>query len=471
MEKKKIAYIGGILLLALIGLSFFSKTIANLSLQKVTVEKGKMSYLNQEEKEEGAAEFEKTYKIFAPGKVKIKTLNVKVGDQIKKGQVLCELDGGKSSDDEQSKALEIEKNELTTTHLKSKLTSLQTQLQSAQGKLGRMEQKAAQKANQRKAKLIAQRKDENTIDLEAAQKKLEADEVLYKEGAVAKSVIEEDQDAIEKLKLKIAEQKENEAEKNEAAEETSQENIESQQASIEAIQNQILETTQEIENNQLEGEKLQLELDQLQNKVSHQGKVFAKEDSVVLALSVEEGQQIEENSEIMQLASLAEGEKVSFVVNEDQTILSKGDEVSVSIPALKENQLKGKITSMKSQEQGLVVEAHFSCPQVIGGEKVEVNIQKRAQEEHLMISYSAINKEKQGYFVYVVEAEEDALGSGYRIKKARVKIGKHNLSSVEILEGISESDCVVISSEQEIQEGLKVKIENEGVFYDETPRP
>lgn len=468
-KKKIVAYIGVFFLVGVVILSFFSKTIAGLSMQKVTIARGKMGYLEQEARYEGKASFEKDYKIFAPSKGKVKRLYIKEGDRVEKGQLLCEVEFDDSQYELEKKQLDLEKCQLTYKHLEEKVSDLALQCEKAHQKLDTLKQKAQSKIEERAKPAASQISDEDELDLVAAEKKLADNEALYEVGAITKSDLENARVEVERLKLKISKSKEDQAKEDQREAEASQIAIENQEAVVESLMSQKKQIVQEMESNQLEQKALQMELAHLEKVVNLSGEIYGTEAGVVLKLEIGQGEQILDGQEMMQIGSLEAGAKVNFIVSEDQKLLAIGDSVSLSIPALKQNQLPGSITSIKNNETGLVVEAHFECPEMTGDEKVDIEVRKQAEEQHLIIPYSAINKEKTGYFVFVVDPIEDAMGSGYKVRKYRVGLGGHNLDSVEIIDGITQSVCVVISSENVIQAGMQVKVENEEVFYNESP--
>ena len=468
-KKKIIAAMGIIFIVSVMLLSFFSKTIANLSLQKVTIARGTMNYLKQEARYEGKASFEKEIKVVAPTRCKVKGIYVKVGEQVKAGQLLCKVEGNNSQYDLKKKQLDLEKNQLNYKYLADKVADLDLQYQKAKEKLDSLNKEAEAQKEERTKQMASQVKGENELDLEAAEKKLEVSEALYEVGALAKADLEAARVAVEKLKLKIKENQEIESKEAKAEEKAYQTAVESQETLLDALLSQKKQVTEEMESNQLNQKGLQLELEQLMENTLPSGEILATTDGVVLELNMTEGEQIVEGQEMLRMGSLEAGEKVDFIVSEDQNLLAIGDSIYLHISSLKQNQLLGSVTSIKNSESGLMVEAHFECPQMTGNEKVDIEVTKQTEEQHLIIPYSAINKEKTGYFVYEVLPVEDAMGSGYKVRKSRVQIGRHSLDSVEIIDGITQSACVVVSSEKTILPGMKVKIENEEVFYSEAP--
>ena len=174
---------------------------------------------------------------------------------------------------------------------------------------------------------------------------------------------------------------------------------------------------------------------------------------------VGEGEKIGEGQVLLRLGSLNAGyklevevdPKMDFMKLDDVTEL-KGEEVT---------NLQGVISKIKKEKDKLKVDITFNSKQVNAGDQITATFKEEEKIYDNVIPYSAVYKEGDSYFVFVAESIEDALGKSYVVKKRKVYVEDYDDTYAAISDGITVLDKVIITSEEEIAEGMRIRLENE----------
>jgi RND family efflux transporter MFP subunit len=143
--------------------------------------------------------------------------------------------------------------------------------------------------------------------------------------------------------------------------------------------------------------------------------------------------------------------------------VAPGDEVVVRFLSLPGQEFSGVVTAVSPAadprtgvflvEATLENEAGLLAP----GFFAEVDLVVDASEGNLVIPRSALLREGDQYYVYIVEGE--------RARKKLVTLGLSDGEKVEVLSGLEEDDLVVIKGQHYLEEGSKVSI-SEGLGGD-----
>lgn len=185
--------------------------------------------------------------------------------------------------------------------------------------------------------------------------------------------------------------------------------------------------------------------------------ICAEFAGVVTEVSAVEGSTVSEGVQLLTLES-TESVKVSFSASkQDVAKLEVGQAVEVTISGNVYDGTLSKINRMASMNASntpmVGVEVHINNPddKIILGLDAKLNIHTRFVEDALLIPVEAINADREGDFLYVVE-------NGVVVRKP-VVCGISNDTYTEILEGITEQDQVILTYiGSMLEEGMAVTV-------------
>lgn len=176
----------------------------------------------------------------------------------------------------------------------------------------------------------------------------------------------------------------------------------------------------------------------------------------VTSIAVSSGERI---SPSMPLLSIIDVSRIFVKVGISEKDISKvkeGQKVSLEIDAFPEGKFQGEVISkgvaVDQISKTLEIKIEILQPEVDipVGVFARGNILVKTNHDALIISSSALVRKKDGIYVYVIE-------EGIARKK-EVVLGIIQDKRIEILEGLSEEEEVVVLGNQELEDGLKVDI-------------
>ena len=184
--------------------------------------------------------------------------------------------------------------------------------------------------------------------------------------------------------------------------------------------------------------------------------VVAEFDGIVMECSAVQGATVAEGMQLMTLAN-SKQVKVSFSASkQDVEKLAVGQKVDVTVSGKVYEGEVSKINRMAtvnaSNTPMVGVEVHIANPddKIILGMDAKLNIYTNKAENALLIPVEAINADKEGDFLYVVE-------NGIVVRKPIV-CGISSDTHTEVLEGITEEDQIIITAYTNFEEGMAVTI-------------
>lgn len=189
-------------------------------------------------------------------------------------------------------------------------------------------------------------------------------------------------------------------------------------------------------------------------EVANQG-ITAAFDGIIMDLTVMEGMPVAEN---MQLMTLASTDKVKVTIGLGKFDLAKLKVGQTAEIEIFDNVYTGKVTKIDKMatagsngfyQVGAEVVIDNPDDKIVLGLDAKVKILTASVENVLLLPVEAMNADKQGDFVYVVE-------NGMAVRRDVVS-GISSTEFIEIKEGISENDKVILSSlVGTIEEGMVV---------------
>lgn len=93
-----------------------------------------------------------------------------------------------------------------------------------------------------------------------------------------------------------------------------------------------------------------------------------------------------------------------------------------------------------------------------GGEKAEFKLEKRSNQEGLVISNAAIHQDRDGLFVYKIDEQRGALGNIFVSHNVRIQSSETNGKETMIkVESLYKDDLIIMESSEPLQEGNRVR--------------
>jgi HlyD family secretion protein len=95
-----------------------------------------------------------------------------------------------------------------------------------------------------------------------------------------------------------------------------------------------------------------------------------------------------------------------------------------------------------------------------GGEKAEVKLEKRSQQEGLVLSNEAIHEDSEGTFVYKIEEMRGTLGNSYMARKVRIRSSEANGKKTMIqADNLYMDELIIMESSEPLQDGNRVRLQ------------
>ncbi len=408
-----------IFLTAMLLLTLFSNTLNNFLSPRVSVEKPEGGQLVKEINSMGKVQAKNILDFYIQSQLKVLEQPVKVGDKVKKGQLLIKLD---------------------TSDIAQQLESERIILQ--QKKLGI--QKLTQKKSEVNLASYENAVESAKLKMEKAKKKYNDTKELYEIGAEAQVNVNDTKGEYDlaQMDYKKAQQDYINAKKQQEGEnKNSEADIKNAQLDIELQQKKI--------------EKLEMQLGM--------NKVTAPRDGMVLELNFKEGAMADSSKPLYRLADTKKGfEFVAAVDSEAAKQLNSGVNAEVSLDNMEGYAIEGTVSSIADNKENMSrkKDVFIDIPpdNIYGGENGSVTIKINSKTYDAMVSNSALGQDNSGYFVYIVREQSGPLGNQSVAQKVRVLVGESDNSKTGITSGLSSSDRVITGSDKQLSEGMKVSL-------------
>ncbi|MFZ5966467.1 MAG: efflux RND transporter periplasmic adaptor subunit [Bacillota bacterium] len=401
-----------IFLVIMFVLTFFSKTINNFTLPKVTYETPANGALIKEVMGTGSVEANITQELYVSSSMKVTEVAVEVGDGVKQGQTLMTLDTSdieSQLEDEQDKYAQkkLQLEELMEAGLPESLMSLD---------------KAVQVARQ---------------NVDKAQKNYDSSKVLFEVGAITSISLADAEADLENVKLDYEIAKNNK----DKAVNANKRDIESTKLDISMAERKIAELTKEM----------------------NMSIVTAPCDGVVTELYYSEGMTATASQPLYRIADTGKGFQFVVTVNISAAeYLEPGDEAKISINSLKDTTLQGKVSQITDNRQqiGVKKDVSIDIPSegLVGGEIGTADIKKSIGSYNVLVPNSAVGQDNYGFFVYVLKERKGPLGNEFYVERVSVSIGDSDNTKTAVLSGVNNSDKVISDSNKQLSDGSPVMV-------------
>ncbi|BDU50826.1 efflux RND transporter periplasmic adaptor subunit [Haliovirga abyssi] len=470
MKKGKMKKIVIIIIVILVVLSvvgkFLGKKNSNKKTVKVTVEKVKLDKIESKVLAKGVVAVKNKETIYLSTPLKIKKVNFKAGDNVKKGNIIIIYDTEKRKELEYSikkMGINIENEKLALKELMKPLDEI-----SLINKKHDIEQL---KNDMKKSELSLEKLnlEAKTINknIKKTEDEVEKKEELYKNGMIAKEELEKTKDNLDNYKSSLA--------SNNIEQKQFDINLKDTQSRIEFLktiyedaknkfemETKTREDQIKIKENSIDISLLELkqEKEKLQKMVR---KTVSPVTGTILKLNAEKNYIVNIEKPVVEIADISKLIIKSEVSEYDAPKLKLGEKVVIKSDALNDKKYYGKVYKISElahesknrdyKENIVNIEILFDNSKKIlkPGYSVNLEIITAKKESAKLISIlSIMEKDKQKY-VYVVDKEN-------KLEKRDIKIGVESDFYVEVVKGLNEGDKVVVNPEEKIAEGMKVEV-------------
>ncbi len=187
------------------------------------------------------------------------------------------------------------------------------------------------------------------------------------------------------------------------------------------------------------------------------GNIFAPYDCTVTHISCKAGDTVEKYQELCVVETEESDRAVSFVVDPELADrLTVGDTADTGAGYM-DTGVTATLKSIKTADNGKLLT--FDIEGDIGsGNELTLTLGKESTEFDLVAPITAIHTDSSGTYVLVVEAMSNRLGSQYSARRAEVEILASDDVSCAVTGNIYSGDWVVINTDSPIADGDQVKI-------------
>ena len=415
--------------------TIIGRVVNGFSIARVSVETPTADYIAHTVRSVGQVEKNAEEGVHTIAGMIVKKIHVNMGDAVAAGDILFELDL-----DVLEKKLTAKQNELKKIHLQKADEESQKKV-NADNKTRAIRQ-AQDSYNQSVGGANAQvRQAEEAFDT-ANQKYVSANDVSQEELNALKADAIAKRDALEQAYIS-----------REATILGAEQAIESAQAG---------EATQStIENLQMDEEEIDKDIKKLEELKQNKGLVVATLDGVVTNLFVGTGETTGDTA-IALLADTSRGYRfVVDVTKEQNKYLSIGQAVTLSPTSGGKAVEKLEIESIIATEndaETMRVTIPVTAAQFYIGESAEMLAVQGSKQYPICLPIAALVEEDKEYFVYILEVENTILGESTVVRKHKVDVLDKNETYVAI-DNLSTNQEIVISANKELQDGIRVRME------------
>ena len=475
--------VGGVFIALVLLLVFFSKTVYNYDLPRVTAQRPNSGRLDKVETSSGQAEWEATEKIYAPLTGDVAEVLVEEGDRVEAGQPLYRMSYDADVDSAERKLREIDNSEkklvndventkLSIEQAKRQIDSVERSIQAVDAEVAAIEENAAAaaaKADNDMAQL--------EMDILKAERSLADSEVLFEIGAGTARDVDTARESLDALELKRQAQELSAADTQRSYAKQADDvrakvadyrkSIEDSRAQIETYELSLQSKDIDLAGYALQAEPYKQQLDDYEAHAV----VASPTNGTVLSLGTEKGVRVNENAMVAEVG--VEGSFVVFCsISIDNNFVGTGDPCQLEnsthtlAGSVQSITLAGASATGSGGATSKTVKIALDSDEVESGETFTITFEKMSQTSYTLVPNSALNVDNEGYYVYQVKRRKGILGDEYYIGRLGVYIGDSDGTNTAIVRGTMFFDPLVISSDKTISEGDVVLLENESDFLE-----
>jgi len=419
---------GAIILVLLVLLLFFSKTIYTYNLPEVTGTKPSKGSLSKLEISSGIAQWAETEPLYSACAGAVGRVFVKEGDKVKRGDVLFEMAFDLVS--AQRRLAEtnnnISKLEMDISGLSSKLNSIREALTAGNSESSEEEAEESERAVSGQEGLIA-------LEISRAKKAFQIAQLEFEIGFLSGNDMINAQNNFLSLLYKY-EAEADELEQSIAIKKIDLENMRLSRAAI-----------------------LDIITDYRDNAV-----IRSPAEGTIVELSAERGKFFQENAF---LASIGVGQEftVECAISLDNNFVNPGDNCELSNS---NHVLKGDVRRVRPSANGKTVTVSLASEEVSDGETFTVTFDKTSSTSFTLVPNSAINQDNDGYFLYQIKKRRGIMGEEYYVERLNIYIGDSDRQNTAVIRGITFFEPIVLVSNKALDAGATISLKNPEDFFE-----
>ncbi len=411
-RKKKILNLAKIFLGIIIVLTFFSKSFYSWTLPKVRAENIGAGSLTKEIIGEGIVEVKDRIEHYVSVTAQIKEVKVHVGDRVRKGDIIMVL----AKEDIEK---ELERKNIELSELKLEYDNI----------LSNKEINSINTYNQRLKELEE--------DLSYKEKDLVIYKALYEQGAESKNTFEAKERECNSIRTKL----DNLKKEFEQGQQNSLRDIEAAKLSIAKKELEIRDIKEDIENSL----------------------ILSPSEGIMKEINFKKGMILNDSDPVYILDNVNSGFQMRVDLDSGKSqYINLGDEVQIIIKNRGDITLDGQVKAIgdkKDDYSKKTIIADLDQADLLGGETGELYLKKKIGSYDIIVPRSAIGKDSEGEYVFVLEEREGPLGKEYEVSKRKVTIGESDNSYIGIRSGLLGSEKVVVSSNKSLFDRNSVILE------------
>ena len=189
--------------------------------------------------------------------------------------------------------------------------------------------------------------------------------------------------------------------------------------------------------------------------------IYAPEAGTLLSMALQPGQTVNKGQSV---ATMAVGAffTVACQISLDNNFVAVGDECKLSNT---DHSLIAAVSKITLTDKGKLIEINTDSDEIAPGETFEVSFAKESAQSSVLIPNGAINKDSDGYFVYMIKKRKGILGDEYYADKIMVYIGDSDDQYTILSQGMMFFEPIALLSDKPFTNGDTVKLKNEGEFF------
>ncbi|HQD50564.1 MAG TPA: HlyD family efflux transporter periplasmic adaptor subunit [Defluviitaleaceae bacterium] len=420
LKKKILSKIILVFLSVMLLLTFFSKTIINLSLPQVKSEKISGGNLLFSIRAEGQVLPDEIREVYSKKNLRIKEILVEEGDQVEAGDTIILLEGS-----EDSSAMEKE----------IQLKKLQLQLEEIKNQPALVDLSIYEKSLE-EAKRNLDREKEN----------YEKIKTLYESGAESAKSLQEAEYRLE----------------------DSRQNYE---LSLSQLEQKKLEKDAEEKERILEIKKLEYDMELIRSELEKDtdtgGRITAPCSGIIQAINCRKGALADAYNSLCSIINTTEKSKFVVEVNIDEVkYLRIGEQVDLKFSSFGNKVIKGQIEKIlgpdeKNPSKRKVV-ISYEEEKVLPWEWGTFYYSSQSPHYKMIIPKKAVGEEMGRNFVYVLKSKETSLGEIFYAEKKYIEIEQEDFTNCAVSSGLDGSEEIIVYSSKPLFDGIRVRKMYEG---------
>ena len=458
--------IGGVFAALLAVLMFFSGTIYQYDLPKVSASSPGNGYLNKRETSSGYADWETIAKLNSPVAGTVSDIMVSEGDRIEAGQVLFRLSFDRTEAERRLREIENSREKLEID-----IQGLYLRIERAKRNIS---EQAASQADARLQYEKAAVKETTSndlalmdIDIRKAEQTLSDTMILFEAGAATEREIVTAQENLETLYLR-----------RETTVRSLQEQVENKADTLDTLSRNISSYDKSIADGKADLEQLQLDLESRNlDKASYDlqcepylatlaeydanGEIRSQTDGIILTIPVETGQDVVANT-LMSTIGVGNSYLVECSISMDNNFVFLGDSCELSNTA---HVFYGDIISIAPGDRGKALQIRVSSDEITVGETFNLTFERRSDVRYTLAPNGALNQDSDGYYLNLVKKRDGLLGNEYYLERLDVYIGDSDSQNTVLIGGMRFFEPIVLTSDKPVQPGDIITLINEADFF------